>query len=188
VRADAPPAVAVYGVSLGAYTTALLSALEPELDAVVAGIPASCFVGLARRHVPPALAGFVERAGFPLGRIEELVRVVSPLAMEPRVPHERRFIYAATADRLAPPEQAWDLWRHWGRPHVTWYHGSHVSFLFEPSVRALLEEAMAPEALLATRREARRRKAHACTGGRRSRQGNARSSWAATRSSRSSRA
>jgi hypothetical protein len=58
--------------------------------------------------------------------------------MPVRVPRERRFVYAGVADRLAPPEQAWDLWRHWERPHVTWYHGSHVSFLFEPSVQDLL--------------------------------------------------
>ncbi|HSJ96002.1 MAG TPA: hypothetical protein VLC53_02955, partial [Myxococcota bacterium] len=120
----------------------------PGLAAVVAGIPASCFVGLARRHVPPGVAALLDRSGFPLERIEEVLRVVSPLAMPIRVPRERRFVYAGIADRLAPPEQAWDLWRHWERPHVTWYHGSHVSFLFEPAVRALLCEALAPDALM----------------------------------------
>jgi hypothetical protein len=148
LRHAGAPAVGVHGVSLGAYTASLLASLDPDLDAVVAGIPASCFVGLARRHVPLGIAGLIERAGFPLARIEETMRVVSPLAMTPLVPRERRFIYAATADRLAPPEQAWDLWRHWERPHVTWYQGSHVSFLFEPAVRALLAEALSPDALL----------------------------------------
>jgi hypothetical protein len=142
LRRTGAPSVAVHGISLGAYTAALLAALEPRLDAVVAGIPASCFVGLARRHVPPGVAGLLARSGFPLERIEEVLRVVSPLAMPVRVPRERRFVYAGTADRLAPPEQAWDLWRHWERPHVTWYQGSHVSFLFEPAVRALLQEAL----------------------------------------------
>jgi len=147
LRREGAPGIGVHGISLGGYTTALLAALEPELDAVVAGIPASCFVGLARQHVPPGIAALLDRSGFPLERIEELLRVVSPLAMPVQVPRERRFVYAGTADRLAPPEQAWDLWRHWERPHVTWYHGSHVSFLFEPSVRALLREALAPDAL-----------------------------------------
>jgi hypothetical protein len=98
--------------------------------------------------VPPGIAGMLDRSGFPLARIEELLRVVSPLAMPVRVTRERRFVYAGVADRLAPPEQAWDLWRHWERPHVTWYHGSHVSFLFEPSVQELLREALSPDALL----------------------------------------
>lgn len=147
LRRSGAPAVGVHGISLGGYTTALLAALEPALDAVVAGIPASCFVGLTRRHVPPGIAALLDRSGFPLARIEEVLRVVSPLAMPVRVPRERRFVYAATADRLAPPEQAWALWRHWERPHVTWYHGSHVSFVLEPAVQALLRAALAPEAL-----------------------------------------
>lgn len=148
LRREGAPAIGVHGVSLGGYTAALLAALEPELDAVVAGIPASCFVGLARSHVPPGVAALLARSGFPLARIEELLRVVSPLAMPVRVPRERRFVYAGTADRLAPPEQAWSLWRHWERPHVTWYQGSHVSFLFEPAVQELLREALSAEALL----------------------------------------
>lgn len=134
--------IAVHGISLGAYTAALLAALEPRLEAVVAGVPASCFVGLARSHMPPGIAGLLARSGFPLERIEEVLRVVSPLAMPVQVPRERRFLYAGTADRLAPPEQAWNLWRHWERPHVTWYQGSHISFLFEPAVHALLREAL----------------------------------------------
>lgn len=137
--------VAVHGISLGAYTAALLAALEPRLDAIVAGVPASCFVGLARSHVPPGIAGLLARTGFPLERIEEVLRVVSPLAMPVQVPRERRFLYAGTADRLAPPEQAWNLWRHWERPHVTWYQGSHISFLFEPAVHDLLREALVGE-------------------------------------------
>mgnify|MGYP005847329481 CR=1 FL=1 len=142
LRREGAPAIGVHGISLGGYTAALLAALEPDLDAVVAGIPASCFVGLARRHVPPGVAALLDRAGFPLERIEEVLRVVSPLAMPVRVPRERRFLYAGTADRLAPPEQAWSLWRHWERPHVTWYHGSHVSFLVEPAVHALLRDSL----------------------------------------------
>lgn len=148
LRREGAPAIGVHGVSLGAYTTALLAALEPALDAIVAGVPASSLVGLARQHVPPGIAALLDRSGFPLARIEDVLRVVSPLAMPVQVPRERRFVYAGVADRLAPPEQAWDLWRHWERPHVTWYHGSHVSFVFEPAVQELLREALSPDALL----------------------------------------
>jgi hypothetical protein len=151
LRHEGAPAVGAYGVSLGAYTVSLLAALEPELDCAVAGIPASCFVGLARTSVPPGLVALAERFGFPFARIEALLRVVSPLALQPQLPRERCFIYAATADRLAPPSQAWDLWLHWNRPRVAWYHGSHVSFLFEPEVRALLREALGADGMLRAR-------------------------------------
>ena len=40
--------------------------------------------------------------------------VVSPLALMPRVAHERRYIFGAVADRLVPPDQVRDLWEHWG--------------------------------------------------------------------------
>ena len=156
LRREAAPAVGAYGVSLGAYTVSLLAALEPELDCVVAGIPASSFVGLARTNVPPGLLELAELLGFPFARIEALLRVVSPLALRPSVPAERCFIYAGTADRLAPPGQAFDLWQHWGRPRVAWYAGSHISFLFEPTVRSLLREALGPDGLLRARAAERR--------------------------------
>jgi len=146
LRREGAPAIGAYGLSLGSYTVSLLAALEPGLDCAVAGIPAACFVGLARNNVPRGLLALAERTGFPFERIEALLRVVSPLAIRPLLPRERCFIYAGTADRLAPPAQAFDLWEHWGRPRVAWYHGSHVSFFLEPAVPALLREAFGSEA------------------------------------------
>lgn len=148
LRDEGAPAVGVYGVSLGGYTTALLSSLEPNLERAVLGIPAACFADLARAHVPPALMQAAEWLGFPLGQIEAVLRVVSPLAMPPRLAREHRYIYAGISDRLAPPHHAWDLWRHWERPRVVWYQGSHVSFLMEPTVRDLLREALSPRSML----------------------------------------
>jgi len=148
LRREGAPAVGIYGVSLGGYTAALLAALEPDLQRVVLGVPAACFLDLARVNVPPAILRTAEWLGFPLEQIEQVLRVVSPLAIPPLVPREHRFIYAGVADRLAPPHHAWDLWRHWERPRVVWYQGSHVSFLMEPSVRALLEEALDARSML----------------------------------------
>ena len=98
----------------------------------------ACFVGLARSNTPGLLRRAAERLGFSWDQVEDLLRVVSPLAMPPRVPWKRRFLFAGTADRLAPPEQAQALWEHWDRPRMIWYNGSHVSFLFEPEVKSLI--------------------------------------------------
>jgi len=144
LRAQGAPSIAAYGLSLGGYTAALLAALEPDLDAVVAGIPASCFLGLARSNAPAGVLRVAERMGFPFDAIERLLGVVSPLTMAPQVPHARRFVFAGSADRLAPPDQALALWNHWQRPRIAWYAGSHVSFLVEPKVRRLLREALRP--------------------------------------------
>ncbi len=136
------PGVGMYGVSLGGYTAALVASLEPRLDCVIAGIPAVDFVRLVRHHAPALLVRVAERAGFPFREIERVLRVVSPLAIPPRVPRERRFVYAGLADRLASPDHARDLWEHWERPRMAWYDGGHVSFLWEQKVRALVTEAL----------------------------------------------
>jgi hypothetical protein len=134
--------VGIYGVSLGAHTAALTASLEERLDCVIAGIPATCFVRLLGSQLPEIAVRALARVGLPLERIETLLRVVSPLCMTPRVPRERRFLFAGLADRLATPEHARDLWHHWERPRSEWYDGSHVSYLWEPPVRALVLEAL----------------------------------------------
>jgi hypothetical protein len=68
------------------------------------------------------------------------------------VPRRRRYLYAGVRDRLAPPDHARDLWRHWDEPRIGWYSGSHVSFVWEPEVKAFLLEALRDARLLAVER------------------------------------
>jgi hypothetical protein len=105
-------------------------------------------VGLTRWVLPRWLLGLAEYAGVTLDRIERIMRVVSPLSFTPRLPWERRFIYAATADRLVPPATVQTLWEHWGRPRLDWYEGSHTSFGWESTVRALLLDALVRSGLV----------------------------------------
>ena len=142
LRGNGAPRVGIYGVSLGAYTAALTASLEDELDCAIAGIPATCFVRLLGSQLPDIAVRALARAGLPLERIETLLRVVSPLCIPPRLPREKRFVYAGLGDRLATPEHARDLWHHWERPRSEWYDGGHVSFLWESPVRALVQEAL----------------------------------------------
>ncbi len=142
------PAIGAYGVSLGGYTAALLSTLEDQLACVIAGIPATDFTRLIRQHAPAPLLRAAASEGLHLGDVQRMLQVVSPLALAPRVPHGRRFLYAALGDRLASVDHAHDLWHHWDRPRAAWYHGSHVSFLWERDVKSLLEEAFAESGLL----------------------------------------
>jgi hypothetical protein len=142
LRSHAAPAVGAYGVSLGGYTTALLASLEENLDCVIVGIPAADFVRLMHANLPEFLIRAATRSGFSFDNAARLLRVVSPLVLPPRVPRDRRFLFAGLADHLAPPDHARDLWLHWQRPRVAWYHGSHVSFLWEPEVESLVREAV----------------------------------------------
>jgi len=152
LRAEGAPRVGVQGVSLGGYTAALLASLEESLDCVIAGIPAVDLLRLIRSHAPAILLRIAEAVGIRFDRIEQLLRVISPLAHTPRVPLPRRYLYAGVADRLAPPDHALDLWHHWDRPRFEWYHGGHVSFLWERNVRDLVEEALTTSGLATPRK------------------------------------
>lgn len=148
LRAGGARAVGLHGVSLGAHTAALVAALDDRLDCVIAGVPAVDFGRLLRATVPGWLWRGAGRAGLPFERVETLLRVVSPLAMPARIPSRARFVYAGTADRLATPDHARDLWEHWDRPRIAWFEGSHVSFFLEPTVKGLIHEALACTGLL----------------------------------------
>jgi hypothetical protein len=147
---EGAPAVGIYGVSLGGFTTALVASFAEDLDCAIAGIPATDFVRLVRSHVPRVLLRGAEMVGLSVERLEKLLAVVSPFSFRPRVSRRRRYLYAATRDRLAPPDHARDLWRHWEEPRIFWYTGSHVSFLWEPDVKAFLLEALGDSGLLPT--------------------------------------
>jgi dienelactone hydrolase len=149
LRARGVGPIGLYGVSLGGYTAALVAALEDDLACVIAGMPASCYVRLARWNLPGFLWQASAALGMPWDLIERLVRVISPLAFVPRVPANRRFLFAGVADRLVAPSEVTALWRHWERPRLAWYDGGHVSFRWERTVRALLHEALETSGLVA---------------------------------------
>lgn len=139
IREQGAPAVGVYGLSLGGYNAALLAALDGGLACAIPGIPATDFARLMWQHGTPAnlerygeMGVTVETAALPM-------RVVSPLALEPKVPLERRALFGGVADRLVPPDQVRDLWEHWGRPRMHWYQGAHVTFMLDPRVRELVQ-------------------------------------------------
>jgi hypothetical protein len=128
LRADQDaPSIGVLGLSLGSYVCALLSTLEADLACVIALVPQADLAGSlraaepllpAKRHQHRAL--FDERATI-------VHRPVSPLSGPCVVPRERRFIVAGQADRIASPEGAAQLWRHWDEPSILWRPRGHLT-------------------------------------------------------------
>jgi dienelactone hydrolase len=141
-RSQGATRIGAYGLSLGGYNAALLSGLDEELDCVIAGIPATDWTRLVWRHGPSLHIRHVEHGGLVHDEIQELHRVVSPLALKPHVPRERRYLFGGVADRLVPADQVRDLWRHWEKPRIVWYQGSHLTFLGHAPVRRMLHEAL----------------------------------------------
>jgi hypothetical protein len=155
VRLQDAPAAGAYGLSLGGYTAALLACLEADLDCVVAGIPATCFVRLADAHIPRLVHWMTEFVGLDWQGIRNVMRVVSPLAMPVRVAWENLFLFAGIADRLVPKEHVLDLWYHWDRPRILWYEGGHVSFRWEKPVKKLLKEALRSTGMIGVKTDER---------------------------------
>ncbi|AWN17431.1 S9 family peptidase [Salinisphaera sp. LB1] len=140
---DPDARIGVLGYSLGGYHAALLAAHEPALACVIAGIPMTDIPATLWQHLPTAHAHYLEARGLSAAAVGERLAAVSPLAAEPCVPRDRRYIFAATADQLIAPEQPLALWRHWGEPALQWYHGSHLSVRHEPDVRSFIDRALA---------------------------------------------
>ena len=142
LRGNGATQIGVYGLSLGGYTTALLAGLDPGLACAIAGIPATDFSRVVARLAPHATLREIERLGLDWSVLREVLSVISPLRLAPRIERDRLSIFGGTADHLVPADQVRDLWKHWGEPRMAWYPGSHLSFSREPQVRFLIDDAL----------------------------------------------
>ena len=136
------PAVGASGISLGGYFTSLLACFEDDLAVAIAGVPEADLVRGMRRNVEALLPPFYEQWGLSWRSLERVNRAVSPLAMEPLIPHEARYIYGGLVDRWVRPGNVQALWRHWDEPEICWYEGSHLSFPIESSVKRFVGQAL----------------------------------------------
>jgi dienelactone hydrolase len=149
IRAQGATAIGVTGLSLGGYQTALLAGLEGELACAIAGIPLTDITRAVWRHGGTLRTTHAEHHGIVRDHVAEVLRVVSPLALEPKVPFERRWIFGGVSDQLVPPDQVRDLWLHWGRCKVAWYQGAHITFRAHPHVHRFVRQALGEAGLVA---------------------------------------
>lgn len=133
--------IGLYGVSLGGYNTGLLAGYQAGLDFGVAVIPVTEFAQTLWGVMPLRHRQYFESQGLTLDRYRQLLRPVSPMSRPTLLARDRRFVVAATADRVVPVAQPLLLAEHWEVP-VSWYQGSHLSVGREYEPRAALEQAM----------------------------------------------
>jgi hypothetical protein len=141
-ESEKAPAVGALGHSLGGYAVSLLASLEKDLDCVIAGNPAVDPSHLFWTNALAVATHSLSAQGIREETLKALLRPVSPLALEPVVPHEGRAIFAGVVDRVVPPVQAHSLWSHWQEPRIAWYQGAHQRFIKAPEAREVLEEAL----------------------------------------------
>ncbi len=125
VRHLQPTKLAMAGMSLGGYTTALYATVE-TLDAACPMIPVASFPDLYWHHGdgrPERLRA--EREGITLEMVKEAMAIHTPLLRAPKVAPEAALVVAAEGDRIAPPEHAERLAAHFGCELVR-FAGGHV--------------------------------------------------------------
>ncbi|MCW1958361.1 MAG: hypothetical protein KIH64_007410 [Mycobacterium sp.] len=146
IRSEQPGArIGLNSISLGGYIAALVASLDEDLTCAILGVPPSNLVELLGRH-----------SGLPkddprwktLELAKPIGQMISPLSMEPKVPPQGRFIYAGVADRIVHPrQQVVQLWEHWGRPDIGWYHGGHTGFFQARPVQRYVDAALVQSGL-----------------------------------------
>jgi predicted alpha/beta-hydrolase family hydrolase len=117
--------IAVCGMSLGGYTTSLLATVEP-LAMAAPMIPVASFPDLLWAHGEgrPERAR-AEREGITVEMLRQAMACHTPLERTPLVPPERIIVMSALGDRIAPPEHATRLAKHFGCEELR-FTGGHV--------------------------------------------------------------
>ena len=126
--------IALTGISLGGYTTALIAGVEDRLAAVIPNVPVVSIQDELEDWFP---ASKLFTLGRKLGQVDldQFVAASayhSPLNYPPLTPRERRLIITGLGDRLAPPEQAEMSWHHWDHCHLHWFPGNHILHVSQP--------------------------------------------------------
>jgi dienelactone hydrolase len=123
LRERGAPHVGLMGMSLGGYTTALLTTLEPGLSFAVPMIPLASLAHMARSL--GRLTGTPDEQRAQFEALDAAHRPVSPLARPPLIEKDRILITAAEGDRITPLEHARALAEHLGAPlHLV--QGGHI--------------------------------------------------------------
>lgn len=126
--------IALTGMSLGGYTSALIAGVDDRIQAVIPNVPVvtpdAAFDDWFPANLLVKLGNRITRADRDLTTAASAYH--SPLNYAPLVPKDRRLIITGLGDRLAPPEQAELLWKHWDRCAFHWFPGNHVLHVSQP--------------------------------------------------------
>ncbi|PRC42312.1 alpha/beta hydrolase [Mycobacterium sp. ITM-2017-0098] len=138
--------VALTGMSLGGYTSALIASVDDRIQAVIPNVPVVTPDRTVDEWFPAnkvvALRDWL--AGTDTGLVDAATMYSSPLNYRPIPAKDRRLIIAGLGDRLAPPEQAEILWRHWDRCAFHWFPGNHVLHVSQPDYLRRMTRFLAP--------------------------------------------
>ena len=134
LRARGAPGVGVMGMSLGGYTAALLSTIEPNLAFTTPIIPLASLADFAREQ---GRLGTGENMRAQRDALEAAHRIVSPFARPPLVAKDRVLVVGAAADRITPIAHAERLAAHFQAKLVRMDGGHILQFGRADAFRAI---------------------------------------------------
>lgn len=133
--------IGIHGISLGGYTTALVSSLEPDLRCAILGVAPVDLVMLLEAHHGTGSGYDLRVQNFEAGA--RLSPMISPLKLTPAVPWEARFMYAGIVDRLVDySDHVAPMIAHWGYPELLVYDGGHVGIGMARKVPGFIDSAL----------------------------------------------
>jgi pimeloyl-ACP methyl ester carboxylesterase len=138
--------IALTGMSLGGYTSALIASADDRLQAVIPNVPMVNPESLFETWFPAnKLLTLARRAGdLSQEEASSASAFHSPLNYQPLVPKDRRLIITGLGDRLAPPAQAEALWEHWDRCALHWFPGNHILHVSQPDYLRRMNRFLRP--------------------------------------------
>lgn len=131
MRERGVPRLGVTGISLGGYTSSLLSCIDEDLDFVIPNVPVVSLMDLMMTWWPLNISvrNAMARHGMGLKELRHVTAMHSALTWQSKVPAARRLIVGGAGDRFVPPKQVWLLHQHWNRCRVHWFPGNHLVHL-----------------------------------------------------------
>ena len=126
--------IALTGISLGGYTSALVASTDDRLEAVIPNVPLVTPQSAFDDWWPASKVVQLARAVGGMSREESYSSFAyhSPLTYKPLVPKDHRLIITGLGDRLVPPDHAEALWKHWDHCALHWFPGNHVLHVSQP--------------------------------------------------------
>ncbi|MEM1349917.1 MAG: alpha/beta hydrolase family protein [Myxococcota bacterium] len=136
------PAVGVAGMSLGGYVTALSATVEPRLAFAIPTIPMASFADFGRDQ--DTFPGTPSQRRDLYVALEDMTRVVSPLARPLTLPSAHVLVVAGDVDHVTPKAHAEKLSRHFGARMTTFGGGHLLQFGLGSVLKRAAEEIMWP--------------------------------------------
>ncbi len=123
--AEGCPAVALVGVSLGAYLAGLTGCGDARLAAVVMACPpARCEPYEVQLAVRPSIRGRLQSVR---GVCESLkLTAMNLTTTRPAIPREKILLIEGIHDLICPKDDIEDLWHSWGKPDIWRLPCGHV--------------------------------------------------------------